>query len=208
MTTIHTLQNTEVDADDSLTCGPRWPQGRNVREEQLANAAEARLLSIVSQVNTGHGEASSPHQTACQVGLAHAQYSGVMCGCIKVFDSEKLVLQLLSPSTLMPTRTRLERLISQLLACCTTCERTSQTVYGGDVFCICCADHTCSYCQGWHNLACVGCMDAMCRAYGCMSMSCTTECSVNLVMQVSSARQTHVPACRGQSNSIEVQVWQ
>lgn len=66
------LQNTEPDLDDSSENNPRWPQGRNLREEQLAGAAEARLLSIVSQVSAGHEEDSSPRQTASQVSLVQA----------------------------------------------------------------------------------------------------------------------------------------
>lgn len=72
VTTGYMLQNTELDLDDNSEHDPRGPQGRNLREEQLASAAEARLLSIVSQVSTGHEEDSSPRQTAFQVSHVHA----------------------------------------------------------------------------------------------------------------------------------------
>ena len=46
------MQNAELDQADAVDFQPGWPRGRNLKEEQLANAAESRLLSIVAQLKT------------------------------------------------------------------------------------------------------------------------------------------------------------
>lgn len=92
-------------------------------------------------------------------------------------------------------------LIRQVPTCCCTLEYTRQAVYAGEVFAFVVPTLS-AVTASW--LATKG----MCRASGCRSMSHNTDCSVNLPTHVSSAGQMHVHACRGQSNSIEVSVWQ
>lgn len=60
------IQDVELDQADAVDFQPGWPQGRNWKEEQLANAAESRLLSIVAQLKTGD-DGQDQSNTAAQV---------------------------------------------------------------------------------------------------------------------------------------------
>ena len=63
----HTVvQDVELDQADAVDFQPGWPQGRNWKEEELANAAESRLLSIVAQLKTGD-DGQDRSNTAAQV---------------------------------------------------------------------------------------------------------------------------------------------
>lgn len=64
----------EQDLAAVLAVGSGWPQSRHMEEEELVNAAESRLLSIVGQLKSGKAADVSNQNVATQL----AEYS-FMC---------------------------------------------------------------------------------------------------------------------------------